>query len=1728
VFALLVTALGGSVPIAASTSAGRSYTPQALDQDTVQPLATSPLWSTETIDPDAKAGLYASAAIGSADEILVAYSYDDSRGADLRFATDATGTWVLSDVDTTGSVGTHNAIALTSTGSPLISYYDQTNGNLKLATGGKTSWTLQTVDAAAADVGSYSSLAIDPRGDAPHIAYYDATGRDLKYATHNGVSWQISVIASRDAVGEYASLALRGAAPRVAYYSATTDSLQYAVRSEGGWAISTATKAGQGGQFASLAMDTNGYERVAYSLSGTGVQAASRSYAGWTLQSVASDSGTIIPTALALDSMDAPHIAYVGGDGALRYATHDGKAWQIAIVDDSRDIGNRSVCIVLDAAENPHILYHSTSQGLKHAIYTPMPDLIVTDIWQRGDEIWCQIRNIGKAEAPGRHMIALSVDGTPTGTFGVSNPLAPGERLSVRLATAWSCTGATNTVRVVADRDGDVIEADEDNNAREEVWTCDTTPPVLSRIAVSEGTNNAVITWNTDEATSGRVYHAANAAIMTRFVDDPNPPGTSHSATITGLMPGRTYRYRVESTDLAGNTAASREGFFQTAGTPVTLPETTVDFRRISDQYMVYEFAVSLDDVGALADVLTKAVDSVTFYARPISSDGTPLREFLVGTSYTPLRSPTGATVYSIGANLGLLDFTNDEVAAPVFEVRADIKTIDDVIHRIVEPRPAPEWGQHPIEAFIISPGPGQVFYGDENGDLPPGTQILLSAEAVEFRQSCTYSPELRVGGMYVSTDCRDVATLVEKVQFWIDGILAKTLTAPTPNTYQYEVMFDASQLNPGDHSLRVSVHGTDSSSSVQHLHETFSIEAVVPDPILPAPLTLERTVTRNGTYFDVELSIGLLSGPPVTLYELKDWVREFMPVRKTALNYGISVGSYPLGTSGQPARSGQVKVSFYGGYVLSAGQTLTVRYSAVPILHEDGNLDAAIGNYAIVLDYEKEGNAFTKLFDRPWQNNGLVQTAIASSDYIMVTNPARLGDMPGVWGLNLLYGSMARLATLRNGVLGFLDTYDTATLDDLLESNGYWFESLHPAFRTYDNNGYVLIVGESEIVPAFTVSEARVTGYGTYELVEIVDYSDQQYASSGGTMRPELNLGRIIGWEPAMLRAPIETSIAHAEGQPEHQYDATGPAIVLASPTEDYFEHDAILIAAMMNDVGIDALRISLPETNPGSVTKALIDDGYSIIHLRGHGTSGDWDGGLEAEDALPNVSFGGYSPFIFATTCLTGRYPGWGLAETLMYKGAAVYIGATEVSWSNSNLNYSLDFYQDYWDVSSGEPIGRAFARLERAIYSTDFSEKKPRYWVYEYNLYGDPRFGAAGTHTAPAAVVGAAALALPAATRQVQVPAYEVTTTPEGLDAVRIPGGRLLLEPGFPQVPYWVETLVYPAGARVQDVTLTWRQGCTSDTGLNLPVTTEEIDSAPVVGFGQATALAIEDDAWLPGLDDIYRWEVIEHPDGSSRLEIRINPFHYQAATTNHQWCDDFTFDIDVLVTDVNIDTFTLDKGAYDPGDVVSGDLWVSNPGDPQDVVVTATISGSGAPDIALDGLEIGGLPGVEGDGHYRLSWDSTEAPPASYVMNVHIYNLEGTLLHSASRTFALGAPMSEVIALSATPLLFTPGDSIQLAATVQNTGPVPVSGDVIIEVVGLDTDTVVQTFTETVTDLAPGATHVMAEVWDTSDADEASYRVSAYMTYASKATNIETLTVNNRDLTNYKVYLPLVMR
>ncbi len=183
-------------------------------------------------------------------------SYYDAVNRDLKYATNKSGDWVISLVDSTGRVGKYSSIAIDSNNRPHISYFDESNDNLKYAIYDGDSWDKDTVPSEVDTIeGGYTSIAVDS-GNRPHISYYDSGAGNLLYAVKRSGNWIVETVDSNNDVGGFTSIALDDDEnPHISYYNFSNQNLRYAKRGSTTWSTSSVTTDGEAGQFTSITLD---------------------------------------------------------------------------------------------------------------------------------------------------------------------------------------------------------------------------------------------------------------------------------------------------------------------------------------------------------------------------------------------------------------------------------------------------------------------------------------------------------------------------------------------------------------------------------------------------------------------------------------------------------------------------------------------------------------------------------------------------------------------------------------------------------------------------------------------------------------------------------------------------------------------------------------------------------------------------------------------------------------------------------------------------------------------------------------------------------------------------------------------------------------------------------------------------------------------------------------------------------------------------------------------------------------------------------------------------------------------------------------------------------------------------------------------------------------------------------------------------------------------------------
>lgn len=177
---------------------------------------------------------YTTIAVDSNDKVHLCYGVARSDFMDdfaLFYKTNASGTWVDTIVDSSGSFGGRLSIALDANDRVHIGYSDFEFGGLKYATNASGSWGIAMAD--ATNYGGFPSIALDSRNRA-HISYNEPSTGNLKYATNASGAWVASIIDAPGDVGSFSSIAVDYSDNvHISYYDLTNGNLKYATNAPG-------------------------------------------------------------------------------------------------------------------------------------------------------------------------------------------------------------------------------------------------------------------------------------------------------------------------------------------------------------------------------------------------------------------------------------------------------------------------------------------------------------------------------------------------------------------------------------------------------------------------------------------------------------------------------------------------------------------------------------------------------------------------------------------------------------------------------------------------------------------------------------------------------------------------------------------------------------------------------------------------------------------------------------------------------------------------------------------------------------------------------------------------------------------------------------------------------------------------------------------------------------------------------------------------------------------------------------------------------------------------------------------------------------------------------------------------------------------------------------------------------------------------------------------------------
>jgi len=354
-------------------------------------------------------------------------------------------------------------------------------------------------------------------------------------------------------------------------------------------------------------------------------------------------------------------------------------------------------------------------------------------------------------------------------------------------------------------------------------------------------------------------------------------------------------------------------------------------------------------------------------------------------------------------------------------------------------------------------------------------------------------------------------------------------------------------------------------------------------------------------------------------------------------------------------------------------------------------------------------------------------------------------------------------------------------------------------------------------------------------------------------------------------------------------------------------------------------------------------------------------------------------------------------------------------------------------------------------------------------------------------------------PPSALKITVPGYKVIKGAE-VDYVEIPDGEiLLLEEGRPKVPYYIKSINYPKGYRVQNVILKERSEPEAATGFRLPV---------VVTGPRPTVPPQMKEGLYPEKD--YEWRLWENPDGSTTLIISLYPFYYDPKTSDVKFYKDYQVDIEYVKSTISITELTTDKTIYEPNEKVKIMVKAANSGKPADVSVRVKIRRYGG-DEMVDSLPPQLLKKLSGKDTLVLEWQTAGFPPLDYYGEVFLNDDRLNILDKKRVSFYVGSAVAEITKFSAEPQHFQVGDKISISLNVENTGTREISGDCIFRIQG--NGNIIKKLAHKFTKLKPGGLLPFSDTWDTREAKKGTlYDITGYVRYDGTATETKKVIVS----------------
>ncbi|MFO8036540.1 MAG: C25 family cysteine peptidase [Anaerolineales bacterium] len=685
----------------------------------------------------------------------------------------------------------------------------------------------------------------------------------------------------------------------------------------------------------------------------------------------------------------------------------------------------------------------------------------------------------------------------------------------------------------------------------------DETPPTfISGPAADQQTQDSTrICWTTDEPTTGRVRYDFQAGTPGFSLED-EALVKEHCLTLTNLRSATPYQYVVQALDPAGNSVTSRQLHFLTAP--------------LGDDESPSMELLAPDTLSGKAQLKVDAVDNIGVDRVIFLIDDTP--------HWTDFSSP-----FEWHLDTTLLDEGDHDITVQVIDNSGNVRELKRLIP--IENRLAVELS--PVQVTIQNPSSREEVSG-----------------VVEIRAHITHENNLQINKAILKINEEEVRHLRYFNPFSEDTPPDIPPESDGDMTLRY--LWDTREYDEGE-TIVLEVQAWDRFDNAGHAGIQVT-KGEVPQPTFG----IERNVTNEGHYFHVDLTVRNIGSSEMQDAHnvlIEDISKDYQSAR------GMIQSSYSYEYSA-------VTVSqFYE--VIPAGDSVTISYDLVPVLLDPMDNDYTIGRTTRITFRDAEDHENSLEFTDPYIPGDYtsyplpllpeeIGEAFKSVKFITITDPERLFHYYDD-DANALLSTLASFAINKHAVLGYRRPGEEWNSGRTLKDNigytgmGYSGDWANRMDESFFHGGYVLLVGETNILPSFDISGFHVKmGDTVYTSVRDTDYPYTDIWNEDGW--PELRVGRILGRNPRELIEALHASVGVELGR--KSFDRSHALLVSGhEDTWEGFIDRANMIAANMESHGIevDFVHTEYYTTLTQLLREALVIRGdYECTGIPGHEIDG------------------------------------------------------------------------------------------------------------------------------------------------------------------------------------------------------------------------------------------------------------------------------------------------------------------------------------------------------------------------------------------------------------------------------------------------------------------------------------------------------------------------------------------